>query len=129
MTATNVWGLGFVRAIATVALAAAVGCGNDPPSHPDTGAGAGQPIPTTENCVDLCTRLGDCVVTLCDENTNSTQFSGLEGALASQCESTCTDALVNSNINATAWSCIFQSSCRQVFEHDVCHTQANYHCM
>jgi hypothetical protein len=117
------------RALACAALAAVLGCGSDPPSHPDTGAGAGLPVPTTENCVDLCARLGDCVVTLCNENTNSTQFEGLQGALALQCESTCTDALVMSQINPTAWSCIFQSSCRQVFERDICHTSANYHCM
>jgi hypothetical protein len=120
----------MMRAIGIAVLAATFGCGSDgPPPHPDTGAGAGQPVPATETCVDLCARLGDCVVILCDENTNSTQFEGFQDILASQCVSGCTDALVMSSINATAWSCVFQSSCRQVFEHDVCHTQANYHCM
>ena len=120
----------MMRAIVIAVLAATLGCGSDsPPSHPDTGAGAGQPIPPTENCVDLCTRLGACVVTLCDEDTKSTQFEGLQSLLSSECVAGCTDALVMSTFNATAWSCLFQSSCRQVFEHDVCHTQANYHCM
>src|SRR5262245_12062219 len=119
----------FMRAIACAALAVALGCGNDPPGHPDTGAGAGEPVPTTENCVDLCARLGECVVTLCNEDTHSTQFTGLDGALALQCEATCMDSQVMTAINPTAWSCLFQLSCRQVFEHDSCHTSASYHCM
>ena len=77
---------------------------------------------------DLCNRLGSCVVILCDEDTHSMNYDGLGTLLADQCVSTCTDAQVMSGVSSTAWQCIFQSSCRQVFDYDTCHGMGTYHC-
>jgi len=103
-----------------------LGCGDS--GHPDTGAGAGQPTPPTENCVDLCQRIGTCAVTLCNEDTASHRYDGADTLLAEGCVATCTDAQVQSAISPANWQCIFQSSCRQVFEHDVCQGMAHYNC-
>ncbi|HMF39461.1 MAG TPA: hypothetical protein VKQ32_02145 [Polyangia bacterium] len=115
------------RGFAIAILLTLIGCG-DSARRPDTGAGAGQPVPPTENCVDLCNRLGSCVVILCDEDTHSMNYDGLGTLLADQCVSTCTDAQVMSGVSSTAWQCIFQSSCRQVFDYDTCHGMGTYHC-
>jgi hypothetical protein len=121
----------MMRVIACAILAAALGCGGDsPPRHPDTGAGAGQTPPTTVNCVDFCQRSSQCLVTLCDEDTMSTQYDALLDLVVMQCQSSCVDATIQSMINPTAWQCLFQSSCRQVFEYNTCNaTPASYRCM
>ena len=107
-------------------LSFAVGCGGS--THPDTGAGANQSVPTAETCPDLCQRLGDCVEVLCNEDTKSTRYTGLGDLLASQCEASCTDDLVQSTINGTQWSCAFTSSCRKVLDYDGCGIDGSYHC-
>ncbi len=113
--------------VALVAVGAMVGCGGSD-GHPDTGYGANQPIPAAETCVDLCQRLADCVADLCDEDTSSTRYAGTQSLLASSCSSTCTDGEVQSAISPTAWQCLFEDTCRQVFGEDACHAMSQYHC-
>ena len=109
-------------------LLAALGCGGSD-GHPDTGAGAGQPVPPTVNCADFCHRLSTCGVTLCDEDTQSMQYDALQGLIEAQCNSTC-DSSVEAMIDPAAWQCLFQSSCRQVLEHNACKVNpASYRCM
>ena len=94
-----------MKRAAVFALLLALGCGgsDSPPRKPDTGAGAGLTPPATENCADLCQRLGSCVVTLCNEDTMSTRYTGLDVVLADQCTATCTDAQVQSAIPPAGW--------------------------
>jgi hypothetical protein len=106
----------------------AVGCGDSPSRHPDTGAGANQPVPPTQNCQDMCQRLADCLVILCNEDTMSTRYEGLQDLVAADCLSTCTDATVMSMVSASAWQCLFQSSCRQTLEYQECIQPSSYHC-
>jgi hypothetical protein len=119
------------RALRAFVLAAAfgmaVGCGSDK-QRPDTGAGANEPVPPTLNCVDLCARLGSCVEVLCNEDTNSSRYTGLGDLLAGQCEASCTESLVQEAFTSSKWMCLFSSSCRQVFDYDTCHADSNYHC-
>jgi hypothetical protein len=116
-----------MRVAATVFWAlAALGCGGD--EHPDTGYGAGLAVPATKNCVDACTRLADCAVHLCNEDTDSTRYSGLEDGLEFDCEFDCTDAQVAAIYTDDSWRCYFQTSCRKVFEDDACGVNANYTC-
>ncbi len=96
--------------------------------HPDTGYGKDQPVPAEENCEELCGRLSDCGGHLCAEDTGNSGYIEMFEAVNAECLATCTDATVTSRIDADAWKCLFQSSCRQVLEADVCHAQANYHC-
>jgi len=118
----------MTRWFAVSVLLLALGCGGDSPGHPDTGAGAGQTPPATENCMDLCQRIGSCAVILCNEDTMSTRYTGLDTLLADQCVAGCTDAQIQSGITAAQWQCVFESSCRQVFEHDTCHAMSHYNC-
>lgn len=113
--------------IALVAVGAVVGCGGSD-GRPDTGYGANQPVPAAETCVDLCQRLADCVIDLCDEDTMSTRFEGSQSLLAASCESTCTDAQVESGVSSSIWQCIFEDTCRQVFGEDSCHAMSHYNC-
>ena len=62
---TVAWGL------ALAATAAVAGCGGGSPSHPDTGYGANQTVPTSETCAAWCQRVADCGTELCDEDANS----------------------------------------------------------
>jgi hypothetical protein len=101
-------------------------CSDD--SHPDTGYGVNQPVPSTRSCEDLCERLADCVVQLCNEDTDSDRYEGAQSILALQCEASCTDATVQSSLTASEWACTFTDSCRQVLEHDSCATDASYTC-
>jgi hypothetical protein len=125
-------GTSLLRSVRTLSLAVALtllGCGSSSNSRrPDTGYGAGQTPPATINCIDGCQRLGDCGVHLCNEDTMSMRYSGLSGALASNCESTCSDTLIKMKLSTSQWQCIFESSCRQVFDYDVCHEMASYYC-
>jgi hypothetical protein len=97
-------------------------------SHPDTGYGKDQPVPSQENCVDFCARISDCGGHLCAEDTGNTQYIAMFEAVNAECLATCTDATVMSRISADHWQCLFQSSCRQLLEADVCDAQAEYHC-
>jgi hypothetical protein len=115
--------------IAAVAVTPAASCGDgaSTPAHPDTGAGAGETPPAAVSCVDLCLRNAACAAPLCNEDTMSTMYTALADLLASQCAPLCAGVQVPP-ITATQWQCLFQSSCRQVFEHDVCGVGATYTC-
>ena len=113
--------------VALVAVGTVVGCGGSD-GHPDTGYGANQPVPTAETCVDLCQRLGDCVVDLCDEDTSSTRYVGTQSLLAYSCTSGCTDGEVQSAISPAVWQCLFEDTCREVFGEDACHAMSHYTC-
>jgi hypothetical protein len=115
--------LGLPGLVVVLALAA---CGSA--GHPDTGYGAGQPAPATPTCAALCERSADCLVTLCDEDTMSTRYEALRSLVAGQCNATCTDALLQSMATGNSWRCLFESSCRQVYEQDLCAAHASYHC-
>ena len=57
----------------------------------------------------------------------STNYEAVRDFLLSQCQTSCASGTPQA-LTPSAWQCFFQSSCRQVFEHDACHAQAYYHC-
>jgi hypothetical protein len=107
--------------VLALAVAGAAACGGSAPGHPDTGYGANQPVPATVNCTDLCTRGADCSAQLCNEDTMSTMYTALAPILIAECESECNDTVL-AQLTPANWQCYFQSSCRQVFEDNVCQT-------
>ena len=113
--------------LVVLAIGAFAGCGGSG-GHPDTGYGAGQPVPITVNCVDLCVRSATCGAQLCDEDTNSTRYTGLASGLATDCEVVCTDAQLQVSITPAQWQCLFQDSCREVFGDNACGGMAHYSC-
>jgi len=116
---------GWLR-IAVVLSLAFTACGGS--GHPDTGYGANQTVPGTINCTDFCQRSTDCGGHLCAEDTGKDAYIDMFTALESQCESSCASSTLTSQFTTTIWTCLFKSSCRQVFADDACHVQANYHC-
>ena len=115
--------------LALAAAGALAGCGSGSGGHPDTGYGANQTVPTSETCAAFCQRSIDCGVELCDEDSNSTSYQLLEPILLSECQSVCTDSLIQSSIPAASWSCLFADTCRQVFGENSCHVpNASYKC-
>ena len=114
-------------AIAAVAITTAMSCGDSAPTHPDTGVGAGETAPGTPNCVDLCLRSAACAGPLCNEDTMSTRYTALSEQLASLCGAVCAGTQLPP-VTATQWQCLFQQSCRQVFEHDACGVGSTYSC-
>jgi hypothetical protein len=122
----SAWGrLGWGPCIAACALSVVLGCDS---GHPDSGYGAAAPVPATKTCADLCARIADCGVALCDEDSMSTKYSVTREPIDTECLSTCTDDQVQSMISDPAWGCTFRDSCRQVFENDLCHGHARYSC-
>ena len=120
--------LSFMLALA-LAVAGAAACGSSAPSHPDTGYGANQPVPSTVNCTDFCTRGADCGAQLCNEDKMSTSYTALVPIVIAECESAACNASVLAQVTADDWQCYFQSSCRQVFGQDVCHVvNTSYTC-
>ena len=120
--------LPFTLALALIATAVSACGGSDGTTHPDTGYGANQPVPTTVNCTDFCARAADCGSQLCNEDTMSTNYTALAPLLAGECQSACTAPLL-AQLTPTVWQCYFQSSCRQIFEDNVCHvSNASYTC-
>jgi hypothetical protein len=118
-------------AIVAAAFAMAASCGDDPTPtrHPDTGIGAGETPPAVANCLDLCLRSSYCVGQLCDEDKMSTAYGAIADQLALQCATQCGPAVaVPGDSTPASWQCLFQSSCRQVFEEDVCGVKARYSC-
>jgi hypothetical protein len=110
-----------------LAWLALAGC-DDGEKKPDTGYGAGQSPPSTVSCAEFCRRAADCGGHLCTEDMGNDLYLDLFSAMESQCESTCTDSLLSSRVTNTNWTCLFKSSCRQVFDYDACNVQANYYC-
>jgi hypothetical protein len=94
----------------------------------DSGFGAGEPVPPTKNCQDFCARNAECIVALCDEDTSSTSYMAIHDKIDSACVASCTDAQLQATATDPSWQCYFQSSCRQVFAHDVCMANARYTC-
>jgi hypothetical protein len=122
----------IARIVVGLALLGCAGGGDDDeaaePRKPDTGYGKGATVPSPRTCTDLCTRLGECAGQLCNEDTRSTHYDGLGELLALQCEAGCDETLVNSKLTAEQWQCLFQSSCREAVDYDVCHAQGSYYC-
>jgi hypothetical protein len=119
--------LPFLLALALLTVAACGGSDGGS-GHPDTGYGANQAVPSAVNCNDLCTRGADCAGQLCNEDTMSMSYTALEPILIQECEGAC-NSTVLAQISTSNWQCYFQSSCRQVFEHNVCHVQnTSYSC-
>ena len=114
--------------VCLAALASSTLAGCDGSGHPDTGYGAGQAVPSTINCADLCQRAADCGGHLCTEDTGKSAYIDMFTALEPECESTCTPAALASKLTNATWTCFFKSSCRQIFAEDACHAQASYHC-
>ena len=113
-----------IDALALWVVFAMLGCGDE---HPDTGYGANAPVPATKNCAEACARVADCVVHLCNEDTDSTRFTDLADLLAIDCEFDCDDARLAAEYSDESWQCLFQSTCRKVLEDDVC-GPATYNC-
>jgi hypothetical protein len=112
-----------------VLAAVLAGCGGNSGGHPDTGYGANLTVPTSETCAAFCQRSIDCTVDLCDEDTNSTSYQQFQSLWVTECQAVCTDSLIQSSIPATAWTCLFTDSCRQVFGENSCHVpNASYSC-
>jgi hypothetical protein len=113
-----------------LAVAGAAACGGSSATgHPDTGYGANQPVPATVNCTDFCTRGVDCGAHLCDEDTMTTNYTALLPIVLAQCQNAACDPSVLAMITPADWQCYFQSSCRQVFEHNACHVSpSSYMC-
>jgi hypothetical protein len=126
------WKVGLgIAVVCTLGVAGCSGGGDDDDEEakkPDTGYGAAQVVPATRSCNDFCARAGECAAALCDEDTKSTRYDALQDLLASACDAQCSDSVLQSNVTAENWQCLFQSSCRQAFDYDTCHTQASYYC-
>src|SRR5690242_1864854 len=113
----------LARGMIVVGLVGVFGaCSSVENTGTDTGYGAGQTAPATVNCTDFCQRLADCAAHLCNEDNNTTRYLGSIDALASQCESTCTDAQLASYISQTQWQCVFHDSCRMALGNSSCGT-------
>jgi hypothetical protein len=122
-----------VRVACASSLFAVLGCGGDDDGggderKPDTGYGAGEAVPAVRTCSDICARVGDCATQLCNEDTNSTRYDAFESLLAADCETNCDESLVNSEFTDEQWACLFQSSCREVFDYDECKADGSYFC-
>jgi hypothetical protein len=122
----------FGFSVALSAIFSISGCSNDDHTpRPDSGYGKDQPAPKEMTCDELCVRLGDCGEQLCIEDTSNPQkYAGLGDMLASQCRASCTDAQLASGLSVEQWTCLFQKSCREVFDrdYDVCAANAYYYC-
>ena len=124
-------GLIFRGALSCVAVTTAMSCGGGGSARkPDTGFGADETPPATINCADFCTRISDCAGELCDEDSMSMRYVALGDVLSTECDTTCSDTLLQSKLTIAEWQCLFVSSCRQVVDssYDVCHAMASYTC-
>jgi hypothetical protein len=119
----------MVAFVVALGGAAACGGGSGAPAHPDTGYGANQPVPATENCTDFCTRAVSCGTQLCNEDTMSNSYTALAPLLMTECQTAACNDSVLAQITPANWQCYFQSTCRQVFEQNICHvSNARYSC-
>ena len=120
---------GIASGLALAAVAALAGCGSGSPVHPDTGYGANQPVPAPETCAAWCQRVVDCGLELCDEDHNTTTYQQEAPLVVAECQATCTDSLIQSSIPATAWTCLFTDTCREVLGQNSCQVpNASYKC-
>jgi hypothetical protein len=123
--------LGRAQSFALVTVVTVLGCSSGGSSRkPDTGFGANETPPATINCTDFCQRLSGCGTELCDEDSMSMKYVGLTDLLNSECDTSCTDSLLQSKLTVSQWQCFFQSSCRQAVDssYDACHVMAYYTC-
>jgi hypothetical protein len=123
------WARGVFALLSVIGL---VGCGGGdddetPPRKPDTGYGKGEPVPATPSCADLCSRIGDCAVALCDEDTKSTKYDPLLDDLIQACLGSCSESNLAA-VTSAQWNCYFTDSCRQVFDYAACPGGGSYFC-
>jgi hypothetical protein len=117
-----------VLGIAIAGLTSTFGACGGGDSRPDTGYGLGEPVPAAKNCADMCRRAADCAGNLCNEDKNTTMYTGLIPIVENICVASCTDAAL-AGITASQWQCLFQDSCRQVFDQGSCGTpNTSYSC-
>ncbi|HEY4183107.1 MAG TPA: hypothetical protein VGM90_40065 [Kofleriaceae bacterium] len=109
-------------ALAGIVVAA---CGDN--HHVDSGYGKNVAQPAELTCEDLCTRMSDCAVALCDEDTASIRYKSVEDVLTDQCIATCSDQRL-ATFSETQTRCVFALSCRKVFDDDDCNIDGNYTC-
>jgi len=114
------------KLLVAASTAAALACGGD---RIEDDYGRTTP-PEEHTCATTCARLAECMVYLCNVDTNSNDYSGLEGFLEDDCVSTCdedalTDALAE---DPEAFDCMFEESCRDYLDYDDCHVDARYSC-
>ncbi len=86
--------------------------------------------PDEHTCATTCARLAVCMVYLCNVDTNSEDYSGLESFLEDDCTSSCdedklADALAE---DPDAFDCMFEESCRNYLGYDDCNVDARYSC-
>ena len=115
-------------AIAVVAVTTALSCGDSAPTHPDTGIGAGETAPGTPNCVDSLPAGRGLWRVPMQRGHHVDQVHALADQTASLCSVVCAGVQLPP-VTATQWQCLYQQSCRQVFEHDVCGVGSTYSCM
>jgi hypothetical protein len=59
----------------------------------------------------------------------TTSYTALVPIVIQECESAACNATLLAMITSSDWQCYFQSSCRQVFEHNACHVApSSYTC-
>ncbi|HEY4056207.1 MAG TPA: hypothetical protein VGM39_06335 [Kofleriaceae bacterium] len=109
--------------LAVIAISA---CGGD--DHPDTGYGKDAIRPASPTCVDVCSRVANCAVALCNEDSSSHDYDQFEDESESQCALDCDQATLDDAFTAEKYDCIFAESCRAVFDDDVCSVGGTYSC-
>ena len=126
----RVWGRisrGALLGLTFGAALMALGC-DDSAEHADTGFGGDAAVPAAIDCTALCQRSADCIVDLCDEDSNSTKFAGIGEAVKESCLNTCSDSELEAVTTQASWDCLFKSTCRQAFGENVCNANARYSC-
>lgn len=103
-------------------------CGEPDRRRPDTGYGANHPVPAAPSCMAFCERLTDCVIALCGEDTMSPPPAGERDLVMASCNASCEPAEGEGEIAWSILHCMFESSCREVFDYDVCDVNGRYHC-
>jgi hypothetical protein len=124
-------GFRFLGALVVMALVG-FGCGGDDKKKgsglPDTGYGTDQTVPSEKTCSEMCARLADCVCHLCAEDKKTDMYLDMVDFFVAQCKATCNASTLSSQMPSDKWSCLFESSCREAFDDDVCDANAYYYC-
>jgi len=118
----------FIVLAVSMAGTACSGSASGKPNHPDSGYGKEIVTPSSINCTDFCNRMGDCAAHLCTEDTGSAAYAGISGLVVQECGMTCVDSQLSAKMTKDQWTCLFQSSCREVFDYDNCHANSSYYC-